>query len=145
MNISWEDSQKILKLLAAISTKEHAIQIVERNKEALESGTSEINCPHCEFRFLRYQCGKCLWTYAIEKVLGTLESYDCPCINVKFLEEENNIPSSIELSWNELTVDSREEDGGEKWLEAHIEWASKEEDWEIQDPPRGYRTSVLKE
>jgi len=148
LKVTWKQSQKILTLLASISTKQHARQIIQRNKGALTlTCGSATHCPHC-FHEYEYLCENCLWVYAVEKVLGKLKGSQatCPCIRVLFASPKV-IPNPSVNVLRHLIIDV-ERLGNPKnkplideWFKAHIRWASKKI-WGTRRPPEGYRISI---
>jgi hypothetical protein len=131
--LSYKTSQKILKVLAEISTKEHAEQIIKRNTEALEKGSSDIHCPHCT---PNTSCKDCLWAYAIKHVIKkalNINILECPCIYVAFINKDLNnvldhhIPNTISLDEDFLKIEDPSCEDAIQWLKAHIDWAKNME------------------
>lgn len=152
--ITWKTSQKILKVLAEVSTITHAKQIVKRNKEALKYKGSSTGCPHCCYRVYDYECKGCLWTYAICKVLKInknklVKDTGCPCVAVQFVNKKfsnygQTIPKGISLSSNNISIVSHYiENGYKEWINAHIDWAKNLKNWEHRRV-RGYRYDINK-
>jgi len=146
MALTFKQSQEVLKILASVSTKEHAEQIIKRNSEALESGYSQTPCPHCLFTSrARFHCKNCLWTYAFNKVskisLGAFEG--APCCNVDFLEAFDGIPSGVKLAASHLNCNNSRT-VTRLWLRAHIRWASDTKNWGTKKAPKKYRREVNK-
>lgn len=158
--LTRKTSIKVLKLLAEISTEEHATAIAKRNGQALVEDSSTIACPHCRFTPNGcYDCATCLWTYAILKVTHKCADPNkcvdpdkcCPCVMVRFTDSETPkyrqsvTPFGIYLSRQLLKVNRNCEDADYKatkdWLLAHIAWAQSP-GWGTRKPPKGYRTTV---
>jgi len=134
---SYKTSQKILKILASVSTEAHRKQVIKRNEASLrnKSKRTKVACPHCS----NYDCRSCLWTYAAKEAGAELPVLSTPCMSVEFAGNCGGL---------DLYPDSMEErlrtKANVRWRKAHIKWAKNKKAWGTAQAPEGFRMEVNK-